>query len=264
MGPAGLRQCQSEHGQHLAVSGCERLPEYGDGDWLNNNIRTGLFIAPIGRMTQVQNILDMSYSGTKPETKTTNHKQIPWIARFNNFGNSSLDNANLPGLSYVFDAILFDDLDAERTEIDRRPAARSRRRECDGAPLPHAWCVLGEPVRVRRRRYSQTDFQNDVRDGWKGDARLNNIMAAGRQQTRHHDAQPTVDGISNSTRAEQTGTIWSGQYSSMCQIRIPESQRRHDDPRQQLGFGGTPDQFRRGRYQHRHLHHQERPGLHLG
>ena len=75
--------------------------------------------------------------------------------------------------------------------------------------------------------YSQTDFQNDVRDGWKGDARLNNIMAQGDNKRLTMTLNPTVDGISNSTRAEQTGTIWSGQYS--LDVQNTDSKRAKGD-----------------------------------
>ena len=181
------------------------------GDWLNNNIRTGLFIAPIGRMTQVQNILDMSYNGTKLDTKLNSHKQIPWIARFNNFGNSSLDNANLPGLTYVFQP------GAPLGSLTGAQTANQMLGRGDTGAMARHYRMRGAySVNLFESGvvdYSQADFQNDVRDGWKGDARLNNIMAQGDNKYATMTLNPTVDGTSNSNRAEQTGTIWSGQYS---------------------------------------------------
>jgi hypothetical protein len=180
------------------------------GDWANGNIRTGLFIAPIGRMTAVQNVLDQNYGGLRPETGVNNHKQIPWIARFNNFGNSSLDNADLPGLTYVFQPgpALPDGTPTAGQMLGRGDVgAMTRHYRMRGAYSVNLFesGVVG---------YSQQQFQDDVRDAWTNDAKLNAIMAQADNKYATMTLNPQVDGSAmGGNRAEETGTIWSGQYS---------------------------------------------------
>jgi hypothetical protein len=198
-------------------------------DWANQNIRTGLFIGPIGRMTQVQSILDQSYNGLKTETGLNNHKQIPWIARFNNFGNRALDNADLPGLDYVFEpgtALPQAGLSADQTRdqmLGRGDVgAMTRHYRMRGAYSVNLFesGVVG---------YTQQQFQDDVREAWTGDAKLNNIMAQADNKYATMTLSPHVDNSSmGGNRAEETGTIWSGQYS--LDIPNPNSDKGRGNP----------------------------------
>ena len=187
------------------------------GDWNgNNNIRVGLFIAPIGRMTQVQNVLNQNYGGDKLETGLNNHKQIPWIARFNNFGNNALDNDNLPGLDYVFTPSPDKPITLPNgTQVSTVDQMLGRG---DTSAMPRHYRMRGAySVNLFESGvvdYTQQQFQDDVRHGWSGDAKLNNIMAQGDNKAATMTLNPHVDGSGmGGNRAEQTGTIWSGQYS---------------------------------------------------
>ena len=182
-------------------------------DWQNANIRTGLFIGPIGRETQVQQILDQSYNGLKTETGRNNHKQIPWVARFNNAGNNSLNNAGGGAYAYAFQpgqplpqAGLSGSETANQMLGRGDFSAQIRHHRMRGAYSVN----LFEPGVVG---YTQQQMQQDVRDGWSGDARLNEIFAAADNKYATMTLNPTIDGTTNPDRAEQTGTIWSGQYS---------------------------------------------------
>ena len=183
------------------------------GDWSSprQNIRTGLFIAPIGRMTQVQNVLNQNYNGENSATGLNNHKQIPWVARFNNFGNNALDNDNLPGFDYVFTpGKALGGLSETQTENQMlgrgdtsAMVAHYRARGAYSVNLFESGVV----------NYTQQQFQDDVRHGWSGDAKLNNIMAQADNKTATMTINPIVDGNGGMDSAERSGSIWSGQYS---------------------------------------------------
>ena len=194
-------------------------------DWNNANIRTGLFVAPLGRMTQVQNVLNQSYNGLSRNLGPAYHKQIPWVTRFNNFGNHSLDNGAAadnhafapyefhPGTSLPQAALT-------ATQTQNQMMGRGD----FSAQILHyrmrgAYSLaLFEPGVVG---YTKSQEQQDVRDGWYGAsdphvAHANNIFAASDSKAATMTLNPTIDGTSlpdHGLNSEKTGTIWSGEYS---------------------------------------------------
>jgi hypothetical protein len=194
-----------------AYPGSANMRNKSTNDWANGNIRTGLFLAPIGRVTDVQNVLDSSYKS---------HVQIPWVSRFNNFGNNSLDNADLPGLSYVFQP----GAPLNNGYVNLGPGQTANQMLGRGdfsAQILHyrhrgAYSVnLFEPGVVG---YTKAEMQQDVRDGWFNHSwnnRTNQIFAASDHKYATMTLNPVIDGTSANAgmRTEQTGTVWSGQYS---------------------------------------------------
>jgi len=208
------------------------------GDWANANIRTGLFIGPIGRMTAVQNELNKDFNGLNKSIQNDPdkdnpqyHKQIPWVTRFNNFGNSSLNNFVVAGKPYAF---------KPGVPLPSNPSVNTANQMLGrgdfSAMIQHyrmrgAYSVnLFEPGVVG---YTKTQMQDDVRSGWYGGslnpadpngadavsrsaiAHVNNIYAASDSKAASMTLNPVIDGTSLSTgiRSENSGTIWSGEYS---------------------------------------------------
>jgi hypothetical protein len=197
------------------------------GDWANANIRTGLFIAPIGRMTAVQNNLNDGYNGRIKSIQNGDggappqyDKQIPWVTRFNNAGNQSLDTDNNPANGYRFvpgAALPSAGLSGAQT------ANQMMGRGDFSAQILHyrmrgAYSInLFEPGNVG---YTAAMQQQDARDGWYGAsdphiAHVNNIFAQADSKPATMTLNPTVDGTitNNGIRSESSGTIWSGEYS---------------------------------------------------
>jgi hypothetical protein len=217
------------------------------GDWAGNNIRGGLFIGPIGRMTAVQNVLSAPAAGggagefkgdiksvannMGKSTQSQYNKQIPWVTRFNNFGNGSLNNTVVAGKPFAFKPGLpAGSLTASQT------ANQMLGRGDFSAMIQHyrmrgAYTVnLFEPGVVG---YTKTQMQDDVRSGWYGGslnpADPNGANATSRSAIAHANMifgqadskaatmtlNPVIDGTSLATgiRSENSGTIWSGEYS---------------------------------------------------
>jgi len=194
------------------------------GDWSNANIRTGLFIAPIGRMTEVQNALNTSYNGRNTYTLGLGyHKQIPWVARFNNFGNSSLDSDGNPGNGYQF---VSNAADPTKGQLPSRgdfsaQILHYRMRGAYSVNLFHE----GNGGQAQVVGYSGAQAEQDVRNGWyAGVPHTTSIFNAPDSKPVTFTLNPTVDGSSgggSASRSEQTGTIWSGVYSlSLKQMDI--------------------------------------------
>jgi hypothetical protein len=210
-------------------------------DWANSNIRTGLFIGPIGRMTAVQNVLNTSYNGLSKSIQNADrassvktpqyNKQIPWVTRFNNFGNASLNNTSVAGKPYAFKPGL-----PAGSLSGTQTANQMLGRGDFSAQIMHyrmrgAYSVnLFEPGVVG---YTKAQMQDDVRAGWYGGSlnpsdpngansqsrtaaqHVNNIFAQSDSKAATMTLNPVIDGTSlnSGIRSENSGTIWSGEYS---------------------------------------------------
>jgi len=247
-------------------------------DWANPQIRTGLFIAPIGTMTAVENKLRKGYEGMSDskvgsgnflKLERDDNKQIPWVARFNNYGNNSLDtdhNPNTPGTPFRF---------------------------VPGAPLPQAGLSASQTANQMMGRgdfsaqifhyrargaysinlfepgvagYTKPQEQDDARAGWYGGGTFNGVLdplgadTQSRAAVMHannifaqKDAKlatftlnPVIDGTNlpadgkQGFRSEQTGSIWSGVYSkNLKQLDILASNL--DIVNHMIKFGSTKD-----------------------
>jgi hypothetical protein len=209
-------------------------------DWSNANIRTGLFVGPVSRFTAVQDVLNTSYNGTATQTVgLTYHKQIPYVARFNNWLNPALDtdrnSANgyqfVPGAPMVAAPGL-------PSMTSAQTANQMMGRGDFSAQILHyrmrgAYSVMNftEGPNSGVVGYSSADQQQDVRDGWYGGsgtgalapiAHANNIFKQSDNKLATMTLNPIVDGTTGmGNRSEVTGTIWSGVYSlSLKQLDI--------------------------------------------
>jgi hypothetical protein len=200
------------------------------GDWANANIRTGLFIGPIGRMTAVQEVLNADYKGDRISVNNPQHnKQIPWVARFNNSFNNSLDTDGDPNNGYRFvpgvPLASNPSLNTSEQMLGRGDFSAQvlhyRMRGAYSVNLFHEGGAQGQV-----EGYSAAMAKQDVRDGW-----FNHSWGNSTNQLfmEHHDnsatknahakpatltLNPVVDGSSSATgmRSEETGVIWSGVY----------------------------------------------------
>jgi hypothetical protein len=181
----------------------------------------------------VQNKLDKDYHGHS-DSKTNDgdfiklekdkHKQIPYVTRFNNFGNISLDTNNNAADGYKF----IPGAPLPQAGLSGAQTANQMMGRGDfSAQILHyrlrgAYSVmLFEPGVVG---YTKVQMQQDVRDGWYGAsdphvAHINNIYAQKDSKRATMTLNPIVDGTKlnddgkSGFRSEQTGTIWSGEYS---------------------------------------------------
>jgi len=196
-------------------------------DWANQNIRTGLFVAPIGLATDVQLELNEEFNGKVQATGLNNHKQIGWVARFNNAGNPSLDTDNNSSNGYKFiPGAPLPQAGLSGAQTANQMMGRGdfsaqilhyRMRGMYSVNLFHETIAEGSVV-----GYTRSMAEQDVRDGWYNhswNGRTNNIFNAADNKTATMTYNPVVDGTSgfSGNRSEQTGTIWSGQYSLSLQ-----------------------------------------------
>jgi len=218
------------------------------GDFANTNIRTGLFITPIGRMTEVQQALNGGYHGLDTTTVGLNyHKQIPWVARFNNWNNASLDNDGTTANGYQFYA---DSAHGTAGQLPSRgdfsaQVLHYRMRGAYSINLFHEGGASGSVM-----NYSSADAQQDVRNGWYGAtdphvAHVNNIFNQADDKAATMTINPNVDGTSNADtagikRSEQSGAIWSGVYSlSLKQLDVLASNLDTNGHWIKFGMGDT-------------------------
>jgi len=192
-------------------------------DWANQNIRTGLFVGPIGRMTAVQLAIGENNNAKSHSGGNINNQdiQVPWVSRFNNWGNTSLDNDPAPGFQFHPGAPL-----PQAGLSGAQTANQMMGRGDFSAQILHyrlrgAYSVaLFEPGVVG---YTKAQMQDDVRLGWYGGGsnpdpaiqHTNAIFAASDAKAATMTLNPVVDGSANTSgiRSENTGTIWSGEYS---------------------------------------------------
>jgi len=196
-------------------------------DWANSNIRTGLFVAPIGSFSQIQEVLNKDYHGDKDDFLKTDgkdkHKNIPWVARFNNSGNKSLDTDNNTTNGYRFvpgQALPQAGLSGAQTANQMMGRGdfsaqilHYRMRGAYSVNLFHEGGAQGSVV-----GYSSAMAKQDVRDGWYNhswNGRTNAIFNDKDNKAATLTLNPIIDGTAGATgnRSEQTGTIWSGEYS---------------------------------------------------
>jgi len=188
-------------------------------DWPNANIRTGLFIAPLERMTATQNVLNASYSG---------HKQIPWVARFNNAGNTSLDSDQNSSNGYQFvPGAALPQAGLNSTQTANQMLSRGD----FSAQILHyrmrgAYSVnlfkegdVGSVIAAAGNpdgAYTSAQAKQDVRDGWYNhswNGRTNQIFAQSDAKPATMTLNPIVDSGTGMSRAESSGSLWSGTYS---------------------------------------------------
>ncbi|MEA2735632.1 MAG: hypothetical protein QOE14_2083 [Humisphaera sp.] len=191
-------------------SGSYRTPAAGNST--APNIRSAMFTLPILRVSQNE------------VNTTSKERNVPWVARFNNFGNTALDTDRNSSNGYRFvtgqpmpAGYGFPAVSASKTAnqlLSRRDFAtlvsHYRMRGADSF-------VLFEPG---VEGYTNEQKRNDAKAGWT-QPNINNVFGAsdyklvlgkeGGKNDKDILSSFTVDGKTKT--AEQTGSIFSGVYS---------------------------------------------------
>ena len=157
------------------------------GDSTAPNIRSALFTLPIERMTLT--------SVTLP----AGHAHVPYVNRFNNWGNLALDTDRNPTNGYHF---------VTQNQLPSRGDLRAqvlhyRLRGADGVQGLDGG-VVG---------YTQQQFQADLAAGWNGTAEVREILADPNALRATMDTQVKTDGVFKSL--ENAGVVVSGVYSEL-------------------------------------------------
>jgi len=211
------------------------------------NIRSALFTLPIVRATVTENGL-VGDGG-----KSKGDQFIPWVSRFNNYGNNSLDNDPAPG--YQFHA---DSAHGTANQLLGRGDFQAqilhyRLRGADSVNLfaASAGSVVGDSLAQNR---------SDVANGWKTSSVINSIFtrshALANLSTNIGDKGGTSGGTNpgdGNAGITQAGAVWSGVYDkgsvsggrrlAILMSNLGTSQKTIDLPNLIGGFhtiSGTP------------------------
>jgi len=180
------------------------------GDSTAPNIRSALFTLPIQRASIAERRLP------------SGDLHIPWVTRFNNFGNSALDTDNNPdagsfGHQYEFVQTGFAPGSENLGQLPSRGDFRAqilhyRMRGADSVNLfNYSESVVG---------YTDEEEREDVRAGWALSGVANDIFRRGRFAFANLTNFIGTTGFTSGDRAgfpgsttiEQAGAVWSGVY----------------------------------------------------
>jgi hypothetical protein len=135
---------------------------------------------------------------------------IPWVTRFNNWGNSTLDTDGNPNNGFQF-------VQSNPTPSNGQLLSRGdfqaqilhyRLRGADSVNLfqASAGSVVG---------YSETQEQNDIRTGWGGSGLMNTIFSRAHGLATLATSVSLVNGSSTSSQGvAQAGALWSGVFDT--------------------------------------------------
>jgi hypothetical protein len=153
------------------------------------NIRSSLFVQPIDRASFVTLNLPAG------------NKHVPYVNRFNNFGNAALDSDNNPSNGYRFDNPTGQQM-LSRGDFSAM-VAHYRLRGVDGVHLLDGG-VVG---------YTQSQFEQDAKDGFQMPTvpSFAAILGAADHKLATLDNSSKVDG--NIVTNESSGVVYSGVYS---------------------------------------------------
>jgi len=157
------------------------------GDSTAPNIRSALFTLPIERMT-LTNV-----------TLPAGHAHVPYVNRFNNWGNLSLDTDRNAANGYQF------------VTLNQLPSRGDFRAQVLHYRLRGADGVQGLDGGVVG--YTQQQFQADIAAGWNGTAEVREILADPNARRATLDTQVKTDGVLKSL--ENAGVVVSGAYSEI-------------------------------------------------
>jgi hypothetical protein len=164
-------------------------PGSSGGTSTSPNIRSTLFTLPINRLT---------YSAAN---LPAGNKLVPYVDRFNSFGNTGLNNSTVNGQA-AFSADAAHGTSGQLLSRGDFSAlvAHYRLRGADGVHLLDGG-VVG---------YTQQQFEQDAKDGWTL-PQIANIMADPNHRIATLDTVSRVDGVVKSN--ESSGVVYSGVYS---------------------------------------------------
>jgi hypothetical protein len=161
-----------------------RNPASGDSD--APNVRSALFTLPIARLSMTT----ASLPGT--------HAHIPYVNRFNNWGNSALDTDHDSSNGYQF--VTSNQLPSRGDFQAQIPHYRRR-----GANGVHGLDggVVG---------YTPEQFESDIQTGWSGTPVVNDVMSDPKVRLATLDTVIKADGLVQSI--EHAGVVVSGAFSA--------------------------------------------------
>ncbi|HYE18286.1 MAG TPA: PEP-CTERM sorting domain-containing protein [Tepidisphaeraceae bacterium] len=154
------------------------------------NIRSSLFTLPVKRLTYTTSNIP------------SGHQIIPYVNRFNNFGNNELDSDANAGNGYAFNQNAADPTKGQLLSRGDFKAlvAHYRLRGADGIHLLDGG-VVG---------YSQAQFEQDGKDGWQI-PQVSSIFAAADAKIASLDTVIKTGGTTKDF--ETAGVVFSGVYS---------------------------------------------------
>jgi hypothetical protein len=164
-------------------------PSQFGGTSASPNIRSTLFTLPINRLTYVTSQLP------------TGNKNIPYVDRFNNWGNASLQNGTAQGQPAFIPGATPNTANQMLSRGDfSAMIAHYRLRGADGYHLLDGG-VVG---------YTQAQFEQDAQTGWNLPA-ISAVFSGGGAHLASLDTVTRVDGVV--TPNESSGVVASGVYS---------------------------------------------------
>jgi hypothetical protein len=214
-------------------------PAQFGGTSTSPNIRSTLFTLPINRLTYVTSQLP------------TGNKNIPYVDRFNNVGNATLQNGTAQGQPAFIPGATPNTANQMLSRGDFSAlVAHYRLRGADGYHLLDGG-VVG---------YTQAQFEQDAAAGWSGLPAIANIFAGGGAHIATLDTVSRVDGTL--TPNESSGVVYSGVYSltqagglgklALLVSNMDEISHNLDIP-QKIGGKTVPGVFSIGAGQHKLL-----------
>jgi hypothetical protein len=149
------------------------------------NIRSALFTLPIERLTHTTLNLPAG------------HAHVPYVNRFNNWGNTALDSDGNAANGYQF------------VTTDQLPSRGDFQAQVLHYRLRGATGVQGLDGGVVG--YSQEQFQSDMAAGWRGTPEIREVLADADVRPATLDTHVRSDGVLQSM--EDAGVVVSGAYS---------------------------------------------------
>jgi hypothetical protein len=173
--------------------GAPDLRSRANGNSTAPNIRSGFMTLPITRLSLTTSNLP------------TGHKHIPYVTRFNNYGNPAFDTDGNRANGYVWTANTAPAGGAQNGQLLSRGdfsalVAHYRARGADGVHLLDGG-VVG---------YTRTQFENDAKAGWEF-APFQTILQGGGARLATLDTLIRSDGALKNI--EDAGMVFSGVYS---------------------------------------------------
>ncbi len=177
-----------------------RNPAQGDSN--APNIRSALFTLPIIRAGFTTEQLAAGFPAAQ-------HKHIPWVSRFNNWGNSALDTDGNAGNGFQFVQ------NAANPANGQLPSRGDFQAQIMHYRLRGVTSVnLFEASVSSVQGYSRQTARNDVISGWSNSSVVNGIFSRKNFAFANLGSVIGVSGSisAGSSTSEQTGAIWSGVY----------------------------------------------------
>jgi len=161
------------------------------------NIRSSLFVLPIQRLSLTKQALP------------TGQKLIPWVSRFNNWGNPGLDSDHVSGNGYAFVQAAANPANGQllsRGDFEAQ-VLHYRMRGADSVNLFNYSVPFSSVV-----GYTSATERSDALTGWNQSAAAA-VFNRGHYALANQGTTAIVDPFTQKT-SESTGVVWSGVYDT--------------------------------------------------